>query len=58
MAYYRLYYINDGRFTRAVEIAADDDSEAVEKARSQVGDDVAELWLGERKVVAFNPVGQ
>lgn len=56
MAYYRLYYIEGGRFSRALSIAAEDDSEAVEQAAEKVGADVGELWLGDRKVIAFNPV--
>ena len=56
VAYYRLYYIEHGRFSRALSIPAEDDEQAVAQASEKVGGDVGELWLGDRKVMAFNPV--
>lgn len=57
MAYYRLYFVRDGRFMRFEEILADDDVQAVHRAAASAGDLGMELWCGRRRVKSFAPVG-
>ena len=57
MAEYRLYCTNEaGQFTRAHEIVADDDADALEQARQMHLKVWCELWDKGRKVAVLQPV--
>ena len=56
MAEYRLYCLDDeGRFTKAHEIEARDDEDAVAKARAMKLAVVCELWARNRLVKKLPP---
>ena len=56
MAEYRLYCLNDaGRFTRVHEIKANNDAEALARARAMKLPTKCELWEGRRKVATLEP---
>ena len=51
--YYRLYLMRGERFRDAIEIHADDDATALEKAEQSKGGLAAELWCRGRRVATF-----
>lgn len=53
MAYYRLYHIRNGHFFRFDMIEAEGDVDAVREAGALVGEQPAELWCADRKVMIF-----
>jgi hypothetical protein len=56
MAEYRLYCLNDhGGFTKAHEIEARDDEDALAKARAMKLPVECELWSGDRLVKKLSP---
>ena len=55
MPEFRLYHLKDGHISRADELAASDDLEAVKAAKALVDGLPAELWSGKRKIHVFNP---
>jgi hypothetical protein len=57
MIEYRLYCINEaGRFTKAHEIVASDDADALDQAREMHLEVRCELWEKGRKVAVLQPV--
>ena len=52
---YRLYDFENGHIVKVRTLTAEDDVEAIEKARGLAGDMTAELWDGPRKVKIYNP---
>ena len=56
MDQYRLYCLGDGgRFTKAEEITASDDADAIAQARAMQKPVICELWSRERKVAVLEP---
>ncbi len=53
MAYYKLYFVEAGKFRRFEDLRADDDVQAVREAAQRVHGATAELWSGARKVKIF-----
>ena len=54
MADYRLYLLDEiGHIQRAIEIRAEDDSEAIGVARNSLNGESGELWSLDRKVSSF-----
>lgn len=53
MAYYRLYFLTDGRFSRCEEIYADSDAQAIDLADRKGSAQTMELWCKTRRVHIF-----
>jgi hypothetical protein len=55
MADYRLYLLNsEGHITRATDLSAETDAEALVRARAMAKDRPIELWEGARCVLAWS----
>jgi hypothetical protein len=55
MPAYRLYHFKRGHIERAEDLAAEDDLEAVARARQLVDGKTVEIWRGARRIHTFDP---
>jgi hypothetical protein len=54
---YRLLYFHANQLERWETIEASNELEAVEKAARRPSDDRAELWVDDKRIASFRPVG-
>ena len=54
---YRLLFFRASRLERWEAIEADNDLDAVQEAARRPSDDLAELWVENRKIASFRPLG-